>query len=160
MHFAARYPDRLTKLFLLSPVRQFDQRPSPNLVEMAKQVRLLKSVAPLAESGVLRSTASRSQSDELKMYCCITSLASTPYEGFAIACDVLSMVLDPDFGAIRVPTLVMRGEEGESCTPEVVEVLKGGIADVRVITVEGGGHWGMFEQMEDLAKTLKAFLAE
>lgn len=63
-------------------------------------------------------------------------------------------------GRVRVPTLMVRGEEDGLVSPQVVGLLGERIAESELVTVSGAGHHVDIEQPGRLADAVEAFLVD
>lgn len=61
---------------------------------------------------------------------------------------------------IRVPTLVISGEEDKLSTPEVMAAMAGKIPNARHVVLEGAGHLSNLERPREFGAALSEFLAE
>jgi 3-oxoadipate enol-lactonase len=66
----------------------------------------------------------------------------------------------PLLGEIRVPTLVIGGEEDAISTPEVMAEMAQGIPDSRHTVLRGAGHLSNLESPKEFNGALEGFLAE
>ena len=64
----------------------------------------------------------------------------------------------PTLGGIRVPTLVLVGEEDAIAPPAEAEAMAAAIADARVVRVPGAGHLANLEAPAAVNAALAAFL--
>jgi pimeloyl-ACP methyl ester carboxylesterase len=64
-----------------------------------------------------------------------------------------------ELARIRVPTLVLVGEEDTATTPEKSERLRHGIAGAELVTIPRAGHMSSLENPEAVTRALRDFLA-
>lgn len=64
----------------------------------------------------------------------------------------------PTLATIRVPTLVLVGEEDTLTPPSDAEQIHAGISGSRLVKVPAAGHFSPFEQPESVGKELRSFL--
>ncbi|MBB4052061.1 pimeloyl-ACP methyl ester carboxylesterase/predicted ester cyclase [Devosia subaequoris] len=62
--------------------------------------------------------------------------------------------------AIKVPTLVLAGEDEQICPLSAHEEIAGGIADARFFTIPHAGHFAPLENPADVARHMRDWLAE
>jgi len=156
--FAAKYPERTEKLFLIGPVKSFAEAGVKALGARAEAVRTggMSAVADtVAASGISqKSLASRPLSKGMLR----ASLLATPAFGYALACLALTKALDPDYAVIGVPTLILAGDEDKTCPEATVKFLEGAIGGAKVVTLRDVGHWHIVEDVEGTARELRAFV--
>jgi pimeloyl-ACP methyl ester carboxylesterase len=69
------------------------------------------------------------------------SLLTTPADGYAAACLALADATEPDYSAIKVPTLILAGSEDKTCPKPTVEFLTQNINGAKVVDISNIGHW-------------------
>jgi 3-oxoadipate enol-lactonase len=88
-------------------------------------------------------------------------LARTPAEGYVASCAVLAESdLDERATAIRVPALVMTGEEDRATPPAEGRALAAAIPGARFESIPGAAHLPCIEQPERMASAIRRFLEE
>jgi 3-oxoadipate enol-lactonase len=86
-------------------------------------------------------------------------LAATPAEGYAACCEAIaSMDLRPELAAIRVPTLVIAGQDDPATPPEHGEAIAAAIAGARLALVPGA-HLANVEAPKTVGDLLIAHFA-
>ena len=157
--FAAKHPDRTEKLFLIGPVKSFAEAGVKALSDRAQTVRAggMSAVADtVAVAGISqKSLAGRPLAKGMLR----ASLLSTSAFGYALACLALTKAVDPDYAAIRVPTLILAGAEDKTCPEATVKFLGGAIPGAKVVTLQDVGHWHIVEDVEGTARELNSFVA-
>jgi pimeloyl-ACP methyl ester carboxylesterase len=73
---------------------------------------------------------------------------ATPFEAFELL---------PEVGC---PALVVRGEHSDSHLPFIAQAIADQLADGRVVTIEGGGHFCPMEKPEAVLAEIRRFLDE
>ena len=63
-------------------------------------------------------------------------------------------------GDIRVPTLIVAGEEDAATPPKLSRPMHEGIPGSRLEVLAGTGHMSILEQPDRITKLLESFLAE
>jgi 3-oxoadipate enol-lactonase len=86
-------------------------------------------------------------------------LTRTPAEGYAATCDALrDGDLRTQVSAIRVPTLVLCGDEDLATPPALGEELAAMIPDARFALITNAGHIPFIEQPAAVAAHIRSFL--
>jgi len=158
--FAAQHSCMVSKLVLLGPVKEFPEAGRKALTGRASAVRQggMPAVADtVANAGT--STTTRDTLPLVKGYA-LTSLLSTPAEGYAQACEAAAAGKDPDYSAIKSPTLIIAGEEDKTSPKATIDFLNGKIKGSRVETIARIGHWIFIEAVENVGESLKSFTKE
>lgn len=88
----------------------------------------------------------------------LTSLLSTPAEGYAQACIALATAKNPDYTKITVPTLIFAGSEDKTSPKATVDFLLEAIHGAEVSHVQQIGHWGTLEALPKTAELLAQFV--
>ncbi|GAA5838810.1 hypothetical protein JCM11251_006746 [Rhodosporidiobolus azoricus] len=156
--FASKYPERVEKLVLIGPVKQFAEGGVNALTGRAGTVRQggLPAIATtVATAGVSAKTAS---SRYLVKSAVLASLLATPAEGYAQACLAAAGAKDPDYTKITAPTLIISGSEDKTAPKPTIDFLKDAIKGSKVVEISDVGHWIQTEDHEAVAKAVKSFL--
>ncbi len=66
--------------------------------------------------------------------------------------------LDPRDFVVRVPTLVIWGEQDRALLPSLLDGLDAVVPDLKLVRVPGAGHWVMRQQPELVNREIEAFL--
>jgi len=156
--FAAKNPDRVDKLVLLGPVKQFAEGGVKALTARAGTVREggMAAVADaIASAGISALTAS---TKPLARSAVLASLLATPSEGYALACLAAARGREPVYSAIASPTLIISADEDKTAPKATIDFLAGAIKGAKVVELKETGHWLPVEQYEQVAKEIVAFL--
>ncbi|GAA5838815.1 hypothetical protein JCM11251_006748 [Rhodosporidiobolus azoricus] len=156
--FASKYPERVEKLVLIGPVKQFAPGGVTALTGRAGTVReggLVSVASTVATAGVSAKTAS---SRYLVKSAVLASLLTTPAEGYAQACLAAAGAKDPDYTKITAPTLIISGSEDKTAPKPTIDFLKDAIKGSKVVEISDVGHWIQVEDHEAVAKAVKDFL--
>lgn len=87
-------------------------------------------------------------------------LAAVDPEGYAACCEALAAFDVRDrLGQVRVPTLVLAGEEDVATPPEHAEELARGIPDAALVLVPGAAHLANLERPETVSTAIAGHLA-
>lgn len=88
-------------------------------------------------------------------------LATVDPEGYAACCEALAAFDVRDrLGDVRVPTLVVAGEEDVATPPEHAEELARGIPDATLVLVPGVAHLANLERPEPVTAAIAGHLAD
>lgn len=156
--FAARYPDRVAKLFLIGPVRAMAEAGKAALAARAETVRKGGMVAVAAAITAAGTSAKTQSTRPLATGSVFASLMSQPSEGYASACLALAGGVDPDYGKITAPVCIVAGEEDKTSPKATTEFLQAATG-AKVVDMPGVGHWHLLEDVEGLAGVFTAFVA-
>ncbi len=74
--------------------------------------------------------------------------------------EVPLLQIDPEAVRVRMPHLVIWGEEDAALRPSVLEGLGDHVDDLRKVFVPGAGHWVLHEKPQKVAELMEAFLLE
>lgn len=160
--FLRLYPERVSSLVLANT------RPDPDTEEARETRREL--ARRVAEEGVkilpdlqmerLLSKATREGRPDVVESVRSMILESSP-DGVVAALGAMRDRPDSTEGLaeIRVPTLVISGEEDAISTPEIMEAMAEKIPDSRFVTLTKAGHISNLEAPEEFNAALSGFLA-
>lgn len=82
-----------------------------------------------------------------------------PAEGEEVA-DVPMLDIDPERVRVRMPHLLIWGEDDAALRPSVIDGLEDHVDDLRKVFVPGAGHWVLHEKPQKVAELITAFLSE
>ena len=161
MNFAAQHPSLVKKLILIGPP------PSP-LPAAASEAQSKRAAA--VRAGGMRAcadaVATAGTSDKTKTERPVAlsavrgSLLSQNPEGYAKGCTALggSAQTTIETGKLTMPTLIITGDEDKVSPVALVRKMEGVMKNVTVEVLKGCGHWHVYEDVEGVAKAVKAFL--
>jgi len=88
------------------------------------------------------------------------TIASSPQEGYALACHALAAAADPDFSTIKAEkVIVLAGKEDEVIPERIIDYVKSTIPSARIIWMEEIGHWHMLEDIPSMAIIFTEYLS-
>ncbi|KAL1410575.1 hypothetical protein Q8F55_004588 [Vanrija albida] len=154
--FAARYPDAVTSLLLLSPLRRL-AKSTPILNTWAETARRDGLGAIAHQAARIGTSPETHDSRPLALGSITASILSQSAEGFAGAAEALARASDPDYSQIKARTLVVAGAEDELTPKAYADGLGGVIAGARVVALQDVGHWALFEDVAGAAELLALF---
>lgn len=143
---------------LLGPVKQLGEPGVKALIARAEAVRkdgMIAVADTVSKAGMSQRSLATSL---LARHFARVSLLSTPVEGYVLACLAVTKATDPQYADIEADTLILAGEEDKASSETMVVFLKEHIPKVKVITMENVGHWHLAEDIEGVARAIKAFI--
>ncbi|KUI42555.1 3-oxoadipate enol-lactonase [Mycobacterium sp. IS-1590] len=153
MRLAQRHPERVDRMALLCTGAQLP--PASAWTERAETVRTQGS-ASVASAVVARwftpgyldaHPEVRSAHEDM--------VAATPAEGYAACCEAIAELdLRQALSAITAPTLVIAGAEDPATPPAKLEEIAAGIADSKLLVIEGAAHLANAEQPRAITSAL------
>jgi 3-oxoadipate enol-lactonase len=78
-------------------------------------------------------------------------------EGYAQSCEALAGAQAADVDNIKVPTLLITGDQDGVGKPEAVKAMGERIAGAKVVVLSGCGHWTTFEKPVESKTELQSF---
>ncbi|KAL4899418.1 Alpha/Beta hydrolase protein [Aspergillus multicolor] len=160
-HYAARHPEQLRGLALLGTGRSIASIPAARerMLGLAAKVRA-EGIGAAADTAALSNFPTMGKVDPKLRDIVREAVAKTDVEGYAKACEAIASLdhVDPDYGRISAPTLLMAGSGDAISPPERsygVEELIGNNAWVTVL--ERVGHQMILQELEGSVKAFEAF---
>ncbi len=160
--FARRHPRRLAGLVLLDTRAAADSEET-KVYRTTLAARVLAEGATAAVEAflpkLLGSTSQRTRPELVSLV--QQRILAAPREAIAAALHGLAAREDSRalLGAIRVPTLVLVGEEDLLTPPSEAETLAAGIPNARLERIPNAGHLANLENPQAVNAALRSFLA-
>ncbi|KAH7400249.1 Alpha/Beta hydrolase protein [Cadophora sp. MPI-SDFR-AT-0126] len=162
MMFAAQFPKRVIALVAIGPGRSRAKVPAAKAftLQMAKNARELGMPA-LADGTVAKNVAA-SSSDVVRAFV-REVIAGQDGEGYARVCEAAcdDTHVDPEYGLISCPTVVVSGDQDLISPPEVGEeiaqLIGSGTATV-VFRVVHSGHQQVLEDTQGVVAAIKSVI--
>jgi pimeloyl-ACP methyl ester carboxylesterase len=161
MTFAIKYPSLVKKLILIGPP------PSP-LPAVAAEAQSKRAAAvrgggrrACVDAVTTAGTSGKTKAERpIALSAVRGSLLSQNPEGYAKGCMALAGSADAtiDISKLTMPTLIITGDEDKVSPAQLVRKMEGVMKDVKVEILKGCGHWHVYEDVEGVAKAVKAFL--
>lgn len=83
----------------------------------------------------------------------------TDINAFTIACNALAELdLRPDLKTLKIPTLVLVGEQDEATPPQMSRELAAGLPNARLIILHGCAHVPQLQKPDEFLDAIKDFL--
>jgi len=160
MNLAVRFPDLVEKSVLLGPP------PSP--LPLADQAGSIARAATVRNSGIISvvdaivatGTSEKTRSSNLLAIAAIRmSLLGQDPEGYAKGCTALAGAVDTiPVEDIKVPTLIITGEEDTVSPPALCETYAGKMKQAKLEVLSNVGHWHLVEDGGGVSAAVKSFL--
>ncbi|ORY74051.1 putative hydrolase [Leucosporidium creatinivorum] len=155
--FAAKYPDRTEKLFLIGPMKAMAPAGQEVMLKRASTV-LSSGLSSIVSAVASSATSAHTKTHSPLSLALIRALVlGTSIEGYAAACKALAGASNPDFKAIEAEVLVVGGAEDYLSSPELIGGLVGELRKARKVQLEGVGHWHAVERPAEVAAELDGF---
>jgi 2-keto-4-pentenoate hydratase/2-oxohepta-3-ene-1,7-dioic acid hydratase in catechol pathway/pimeloyl-ACP methyl ester carboxylesterase len=160
--FASAHPDLVTKLILIGP--------PPFVIPTAAREAHLKLAVSVRARGMLHSgnvvgiadigtSKKTKESKPLALSAVRQFLLSQDPEGYAKGCTALAGATEElDMEPLRMPVLIVTGDENDGCTAEILAFYQRRLRDCRVEMLNGVGHWHVTEDVDGVALMVKSFL--
>ena len=156
--FAARYPDKVTKLVLLGAVDEPAEAGRQAQRDRAAVLRE-KGSAAVAPGVVANALSQNTRRDKPEVAAFVRELVmgQNP-EGYARNCEALAAATDPGPISPDLPLLLVTGSEDKVGPQAVSEALAQDHGSAKVTIIEGIGHWTALEDAREVTEQLLAFL--
>lgn len=164
MHYAAKHPENTRGLALLGPGRSIAHISAARerMLSLATKARVegISAVADVAAISNFPAESGRAIPDGLRESV-RQAVATCSAEAYAKTCEAVAGLdhLDPDYGLINVPTLLLAGSGDVISPPDRSMGLKELIGDNAWVTVlEDVGHQMIFQDLEGSVKAIRSLL--
>jgi 2-keto-4-pentenoate hydratase/2-oxohepta-3-ene-1,7-dioic acid hydratase in catechol pathway/pimeloyl-ACP methyl ester carboxylesterase len=158
--FAARYPDRVSKVALLGAVRAQPEQAKTATRGRARTVRG-GGMSAVADTIVAAALSRSTQSDRPVTVAAVRELLlGQDPEGYAGACEALAAAAEPDFAAIDAPVLLITGDEDKVSPVATNEELLSIYPNAQLHVLDGVGHWHSLEDPAAVTSLLIEFLTK
>jgi pimeloyl-ACP methyl ester carboxylesterase len=157
-HFAAKYPEKVSKLILVGPVKAPADNGRQGPRDRAQKVRA-EGMAAIADTIVAAATSpSDLVQHSIAPAMVREMLMRQPAEGYAATCEALSEAQEPDQQKIACPTLLVVGSDDKVGPPAVAREIASRIKNAKVTEVPNAGHWLTLEQPAEVTNAIESFL--
>ncbi len=158
--FAARYPERVTRIALLGAVRAQNEQAQAATRARAGTVRA-GGMSAVADTIVAAALSKTTHSDRPLAVALVRELLlGQDPEGYATACEALAAAVEPDFAAITAPVLLITGDEDKVSPIATNDDLFALYPHARLQVLDGVGHWHGLEDPAAVTALLTEFLAQ
>lgn len=160
-HLALRHPALVKTLALFGPLACPPDAARPNIRARAEKARSGGAAAlqEIADAIVQGATAGSTR-ESLPVVVALVreSVMRQDAQGYARSCDALAAAQSAALEDIRVPVLLVTGEEDGVAPPPNVREMARRLPQARVEVFGRCGHWITFERPAECAQQLQAFL--
>jgi pimeloyl-ACP methyl ester carboxylesterase len=149
-------------LALFGPLLAPPEAARPNIAARGRKARSegVAGMQAIAEAIVQAATATETRERRPVTVALVReSLMRQDPEGYARTCEALAEAQAVDPAAIKVPTLLVTGEDDAVAPPQSVRAMGDRIAGARTVVLPRCGHWTTYERPEECARELREFLA-
>lgn len=158
--FAARHPERVTKVALLGAVRAQPEQAKTATRGRARTVRE-SGMSAVADAIVANALSKRTHAERPVTVAAVRELLlGQTAEGYATACEALAAAAEPDFVSISAPVLLITGDEDKVSPVAVNEALLDLYPRAALHVLDGVGHWHTLEDPATVTAQLAEFLTK
>lgn len=160
-HFTVRYPAKVKSLALFGPLVAPPEAARPNIVARARLARSgAAAMQEIADAIVKAATSKETQLQQPAVIALVReSVMRQPPEGYAQSCIALAEAQSAAIDEIRVPTLLVTGDQDGVAPVANVTSMSQRIHGSRLAVFEGCGHWTPFEKPQACMQELQNFHA-
>jgi pimeloyl-ACP methyl ester carboxylesterase len=158
-HIAARNFVKVQSLVLFGPLTEPPEAARKNILERAKLARSgIEKLQEIADAVAMGATSTQTKNHQPEVLALVREciMRQTP-EGYARSCEALAGARAAQIENIKVPTLMITGDQDGVGTPQVVAQMADRIARSRAVVVDGCGHWASFENPMRCRQELEEF---
>lgn len=161
-HFAVRNTTKVKSLALLGPLLAPPDAARPNILARAKLARSgLPGIQEIADTIVQGATSAETKTHQPAVLALVReSLMRQTPEAYAQSCEALAEAEAATIDDIRIPTLLVTGDEDGVAPVASVQAMAERIKGSRVVVINNCGHWTPFEKPHECITALREFHAE
>jgi len=158
--FAAKYPEKVTKVALLGPVRA--QADAAKTATRARAVTVREAgMSAVADTIVGAALSQETQASRPLTVALVRELLlGQDPQGYASACEALAAAVEPDFAKIEAPVLLITGDEDKVSPVSVNDDLYAIFPNAQKYVLAGVGHWHSLEDPATVTTQLQEFLTK
>lgn len=156
-YLGATRPERFTGLVLAATALRMDRKLWDDRVATVLRDGVAPQVAPSLERWFTPAFRAAHPEQMTRIQAMIGQTAREGYAGCAAA--IRDMALEQLTPTIRLPTLVLVGDEDPSTPPAQAEAIRAAIPGARLAVIEGARHLPNIEQPKAFNELLGEFLA-
>ncbi|MDB5785986.1 alpha/beta fold hydrolase [Caballeronia mineralivorans] len=159
-HLAIRHPRLVKSLALFGPLLA---PPDAGRDGMRQRAALAREKGIAGVQDIADAIVKGATSDETKVRRPVSvalvreSVMRQSPEGYAQSCEALAGAQAAEVEQIKVPTLLVTGDQDGVGKPDAVKAMGDRIAGSKVVVFSGCGHWTTFEKPQESAAELKSF---
>jgi 3-oxoadipate enol-lactonase len=160
-HLAVRSPQRVRSLALFGPFAAPPEAGRAGILARAALARSgLAGMQEIADAIVKAATGVETKRDQPAVLALVReSVMRQSPEGYARSCEALAAAQPAAVEGLRVPTLLLTGDQDGVAPPANVVALAARIPGARHVVFEGCGHWTTFERPQACMQELRRFHA-
>lgn len=160
-HFAVRNPGKVKSLALFGPLVAPPEAARPNILARAHLARTgVVAMQEIADAIVKGATSKETKALQPAVLALVReSVMRQPPEGYAQSCEALAEAQSAAIEKIRVPTLLVTGDQDGVAPIANVTLMSQRIHGSRLAVFEGCGHWTTFEKPQACMQELQNFHA-
>ena len=156
-HAATEHPSMVRSLALFGPLVAPPEANRQALRARAGQARN-EGMAPIAEAIVEGATSADTKTNQPVVAAFVRELVMRqPAEGYAQSCEALAAATPADIDRIRVPTLLVTGDEDRIAPASEVRAMQARIGGSRMSVFNRCGHWTTLERAAECNAGLREF---
>jgi pimeloyl-ACP methyl ester carboxylesterase len=159
-HLAIRHPRLVKSLALFGPLLAPPDAGRDGMRQRAALAREkgIPGVQDIADAIVKGATSDETKAQRPVAVALVReSVMRQSPEGYAQSCEALAGAQAAEVEQIKVPTLLVTGDQDGVGKPEAVKAMGDRIAGSKVVVLSGCGHWTTFEKPQESAAELKSF---
>lgn len=160
-HLATRHPALVASLALFGPLAAPPEAARPNILARARKAQE-GGAAAMQEiaDAIVQGATSASTREQLPVAVALVreSLMRQDAQGYARSCEALAAAQSAELEAIKVPVLLVTGDEDGVAPPANVRAMAERMPQARVVVFTRCGHWTTFERPAECAQQLESFL--
>ncbi|SMQ55131.1 unnamed protein product [Zymoseptoria tritici ST99CH_1A5] len=155
---AARHPERVLGVVPIGPVNPSSIK--PEMFTSRIETVLKDGMEPLANTVPKAATNANSTGVQRAMI--RELIIGQDPKSYASHCEVIVNVKDPGFGSIKVPVLLIAGDEDKSAPLKGVQYIHEhlGSEQKELKVLKGVGHWHCIESGDQVGSLIKDFAAK
>jgi len=161
-HLAIKHPQLVKSLALFGPLIAPPDTGRDGMRQRAALAREkgISGVQDIADAIVKGATSDETKAQRPVTLALVREsvMRQTP-EGYAQSCEALASAQGAAVEQIKVPTLLVTGDQDGVGKPEAVKAMGERIAGSHVVVISGCGHWTTFEKPQESTAALKSFYA-
>jgi pimeloyl-ACP methyl ester carboxylesterase len=160
-HLAVRNPTLVRRLALFGPLLCPPDAGRAGILARSEKAATggLAAMQEIADAIVAAATARETKETAPAVLALVREsvMRQTP-EGYAQSCAALAKAQAAPVEDIKVPTLLVTGDQDGVAPPAAVEAMAARIADSKTVVLKACGHWTTFERPQECIKELNDFL--
>lgn len=158
-HFVVRNSAKVKSLALFGPLVAPPEAARPNITARAQLARTgIAGMQQIANAVATGATSKETKADQPAVLALVREciMRQSP-EGYAQSCEALATAQSAVIEQIRVPTLLVTGDQDGVAPPAAVALMADRINGSQRVVYEGCGHWTTFEKSNRCLHELKSF---